>query len=62
MCGVEATVFHSVAEYYLHHRYLADLAFSRLHAAPLTVIPTHAAGLLTAGLATVTGAGAAHRG
>lgn len=62
MCGVEAVVFHSVAEYYLHHRYLADLAFSRLHAAPLTVIPTHAAGLLDGGLATATSTGAAHRG
>ncbi len=62
MCGVEAVVFHSVAEYYLHHRYLADLAFSRLHAAPLTVIPTHAAGLLSAGLVMATGPGAAHRG
>lgn len=62
MCGVEATVFHSVAEYYLHHRYLADLAFSRLHAAPLTVIPTFAAGLLDGGLVTAASAGAAHRG
>ncbi|MEQ1896034.1 MAG: hypothetical protein ABL971_01445 [Vicinamibacterales bacterium] len=62
MCGVEAVVFHSVAEYYLHHRHLADVAFSRLHAAPLTVIPTHAAGLLSAGLATATSSGAAHRG
>lgn len=62
MCGVEATVFHSVAGYYLHHRYLADLAFSRLHAAPLTVIPTYAAGLLDRGLATAASAGAAHRG
>lgn len=62
MCDVEAVVFHSVADYYLHHRHLADLAFSRLHAAPLTVIPTHAAGLLNAGLAGVTGPGLAHPG
>ncbi len=62
MCGVEAVAFHSVADYYLHHRHLADVAFSRLHAAPLTVIPTHAAGLLSAGLVGAAGLGTAHPG
>ena len=62
MCGVEAIAFHSVADFYLHHRHLADVAFSRLHAAPLTVIPTHAAGLLHAGLTGAARPGAAHPG
>jgi hypothetical protein len=62
LCGVEAVVFHSVADFYLHHRHLADVAFARVHAAPLTVIPTHAAGLLNAGLRMASGLGAAHPG
>ena len=46
LCGVETVAFHSEHEFYLHHRHLADVVFSRLHVPPLTVVPTDAAQLV----------------
>jgi hypothetical protein len=47
LCGVPALAFHSTPEYYLHHRQLADVTFSRLQLPPLTVLSTEAARLVT---------------